>query len=302
MIGAGLRAGQFGRQQAADAEEARLQGERLGPGRLPARAQFGQALHGPDIVLESEGSEEALPQRLLPADLPGAGLKLRCLALQSHVRRLVEQVQHLRRRQVPQRGTAVAAQFFRQRLRRLTAEPQAELAERGVERLAQHEGGRRAGGRLLAVPNHMQDDVLEGGIAVMAVGVPAAGTEVHFHIARPRRVVAELHDRSMEIGAALHAAKAGMKDSDRLVVQGLELIAEQSLVLPDGLQQAFGRRVPVVPQDRDDAGAHAPLGIKAGQDRRHLAFAFALKRVQCQALEAAMRSEWGRHQAPGSRS
>ena len=37
MVGARLRACQFHRQQAADAEQAGLQGERLSPGRLPAR-------------------------------------------------------------------------------------------------------------------------------------------------------------------------------------------------------------------------------------------------------------------------
>ena len=255
-------------------------------GRLPARAQFGQALHGPDVVFVTQGAEESFPQRLLPADSPGAGLELRRLALQSHVRRLVEQVQQLRRRHGAQRGATFAAQIFRQRLRRLAAQPQAKLSERGIERLAQHEGGRRSGGRPLALPNHMQDDVLEGGVAIMAVGAPAAGTEVHLHVAGPGRPVADLHDRAAKIRPALDAAETGMKDSDRLTVQGLELLAEQALVLPDGLQEAFGRRVPVLAQDRNHAAAHAPLGIKAGQNRRHLAIAFALMLLQCQASEA----------------
>ena len=104
------------------------------PGRLPARAQFGQALHGPDVVFVTQGPEEAFPERLLPADAPGAGLELRGLALQAHVRGLVEQVQQLRGRHGAQRGAAFAAQFLRQRLRRLAAEPEAELAQRGIER------------------------------------------------------------------------------------------------------------------------------------------------------------------------
>jgi hypothetical protein len=37
-----------------------------------------------------------------------------------------------------------------------------------------------------------------------------------------------------------------MKDTDRLTVQGLELLADYSLVLPNGLQEAFGRRVVVI--------------------------------------------------------
>ena len=185
VVRRGLRAGQFHRQQAADAEEAGLQGERLGLGRLPARAQLGQALHGPDVVFVTQGAKESLPERLLPADSPGAGLELRRLALESHVRCLLEQVQQLRLRHRTQRGAALAAQFFRQCLRRLAAQPQAELSERRIQRMAQQHGGRRSGGRAFALPNHMQDDVLEGGVAVVAVGVPAAGTKVHLDVASP---------------------------------------------------------------------------------------------------------------------
>ena len=98
----------------------------------------------------------------------------------------------------------------------------------------------------------------------MAVSAPAGGTEVYLDVAGLRRRLAELHDRAAEIRAALHAAETGMKDMDRLALQGSELLAEQSLVLPDGLQESFGRGVPVLAQDRNDAAAHAPLGIKAG--------------------------------------
>jgi hypothetical protein len=95
----------------------------------------------------------------------------------------------------------------------------------------------------------MQDDVLEGGVAIMAVGMPAAGTEVHFHVAGPWRLVADLHNRAAKIRSALHAAETGMKDTDRFTVQGLELFAEQALVLPDGLQEALGRGVTVLVKD-----------------------------------------------------
>ena len=239
-------------------------------------------------MLEPEGAAEALPERLLPADAPGAGLKLRRLALQSHVRGLVEQVEQLRCRQGAQGGAAVAAQFLRERLRGLTPEPEAELAQRGVEDGAQRKGGRGSGGRLLALPDHVQDDILEGGVAVMPMCAPAAGTEVNLDVTGLRRALTELDDGAAEIRTAFDAAETRMKDTDRLTVQGCELIAKQSLVLPDGLQKAFGRRVPVFPQDRNDAGAHAPLGIKAGQDRRHLAIAFALMLLQCQASDTAI--------------
>jgi hypothetical protein len=85
----------------------------------------------------------------------------------------------------------------------------------------------------------MQNNVLEGGIAIMAVRAPPAGTEIHLHVAGPWRSVADLHDRAAKVGSAFNTAETGMKDSDRFTVQGLELLAEQALVLPNGLQEAF---------------------------------------------------------------
>jgi hypothetical protein len=60
-------------------------------------------------------------------------------------------------------------------------------------------------------------------------------------------------------------------------------------VLPDRLQEAFGRGVPVLAQDGNHARPHAPLGIETGQDRRHLGIVFALKGLHCQALDGAGR-------------
>jgi hypothetical protein len=197
----------------------------------------------------TQGSEESFPKRLLPSDASGASLELCRLALQAHVRCLVEQVQQLCRRYRAQRGATFAAQLLWQRLRRLATEPQTEFSERGIERLAQHEGRGRPGGPLFAFPDHMEDDVLEGGVAIMAMGTPAAGTKVHFHVAGPRRRIADLHNRTTKIRSALHAAETRMKDTDRFTVQGLELFAEQALMLPDGLQEALGRGVTVLVKD-----------------------------------------------------
>ena len=111
-------------------------------------------------------------------------------------------------------------------MRGLAAEPEAQLAEGGIERLAEHESERHAEGWPFAFPHDVQDDVLEGGVTVVAVGTPAAGTEVNFDVASLRRAIAGLHDGAAEIGAALDAAKTRMKDTDGLSVQGLKLIAE----------------------------------------------------------------------------
>ena len=66
--------------------------------------------------------------------------------------------------------------------------------------------------------DHVEDDVLKGGVAVMAVRAPAAGGKVNLHIPAPGRRVADLHDRAPEIGAALDAAETRMKDAHRLAV------------------------------------------------------------------------------------
>src|SRR5258708_34317897 len=70
FVAAGARTGQFRREQAADAEQAGLQGEWRGVRIKPARPQLSQALHGPDIVLVSQGAKKSLPYRLLPPPLP----------------------------------------------------------------------------------------------------------------------------------------------------------------------------------------------------------------------------------------
>jgi hypothetical protein len=120
----------------------------------------------------------------------------------------------------------------------------------------------------------------------MPVRVPAAGSNVHFHIPAKGRIAAHLHDGVTEIRSALDAAKTRMKNAQGLTVQGLELVAPQALVLPDGLQQPFGRRFAILVQDRRHAAADAPLRIKTGWDRRRHAIAFALILRQSQAPDA----------------
>ena len=45
-------------------------------------------MHRPDIVFVAKCAEQTFPQRLLPADVLGAGAERRRLVLQPHVRRL----------------------------------------------------------------------------------------------------------------------------------------------------------------------------------------------------------------------
>src|ERR1017187_8951210 len=78
IVAALLRAGQFRRKQAADAKKpglhfkdipaAELRRRRPQPGLL-----LGVVLHRPAVVFVAERAEQALPKRLFPAAVPGAG-------------------------------------------------------------------------------------------------------------------------------------------------------------------------------------------------------------------------------------
>ena len=81
----------------------------------------------------------------------------------------------------------------------------------------------------------MQHHVLKRGIAIMAVRMPAAGTQINLHVARANGSVANSHHGAAEIRAGLIIFETRMKDSHHLAVQSLELIAQQPLLLPDRL-------------------------------------------------------------------
>jgi len=103
----------------------------------------------------------------------------------------------------------------------------------------------------------------------MAMSAPAAGSQVHFDIATPRRILAYLNHRIAKIRTALKIVESGMKHAQRLTIQGLKLIAPQSLVKPHCLKQAFGRGIEILAQKRRHATTDAPLGVKAGWEWRH---------------------------------
>ena len=116
--------------------------------------------------------------------------------------------------------------------------------------------------RTVGFPNDVQDDILKRGIPVVAVGAPTAGPEVNFHVTRTRRIVADLHERIAKIRPALDVGKTGMKHADAPPVQCHKLVAPQSLMLPDDLQQALRGRVRVVAQEGRDTAPDPPLRVK----------------------------------------
>jgi hypothetical protein len=103
----------------------------------------------------------------------------------------------------------------------------------------------------------------------MAMSAPAAGSQVHFHIATARRILAYLDHCIPKIWTALKVVESGVQHPQRLTIQRPKLIAPQSLVKPNGLKQAFGRGIEILAQKRRHATTDAPLGVKADREWRH---------------------------------
>ncbi len=123
----------------------------------------------------------------------------------------------------------------------------------------------------------MQQHVFKIQVAVVTVGAPASGAQVNFHVAGTRRGGADLDDRAAKIRPAFNADKTGMQNADGPAIGGLEPVALQPLVAPDGLEQAFRRRIIFVAQDICHAEARAPVGVKIFSRRRHCGLLLRLR-------------------------
>jgi hypothetical protein len=128
----------------------------------------------------------------------------------------------------------------------------------------------------------VQHNVLEIGIAVMPVCTPVAGVQINFHVARTRRVLADLDYRPRKIRSPLGIGETRMENSNSFSVRGFEPVPTQALMEPDGLKQALGGEVVFVAQGIHGAGARAPAGIEVPGRRRHLEIAFAPAMAQSQ--------------------
>jgi hypothetical protein len=135
--------------------------------------------------------------------------------------------------------------------------------------MAQRQGWRRIWHESGVFPNDVQQDILKRGIAVVTVGAPAAGAQINLHIARTRRGIADLNDRAAKIRPAFDADKTRMQNPNGSAVGRLEPVALQPLVAPDGLEQAFRRRIIFVAQNKRRAKARAPVGVKIVSGRKH---------------------------------
>jgi hypothetical protein len=119
------------------------------------------------------------------------------------------------------------------------------------------------------VPNDVKQDIFKIRVAVVTVGAPAANAQVNFHVTGTRRGVADLNDRAAKIRPAFDADKTGMQNANGFSIGGLEPVTLQPLVAPDGLEQAFRRRIIFVAQDIPRTKARAPVGVKIFRRRKH---------------------------------
>jgi hypothetical protein len=68
-----------------------------------------------------------------------------------------------------------------------------------------------------------------------------------------------------------------MQNANGFSIGGLEPVALQPLVVPDGLQQAFRWRIIFVVQDVSRAKARAPAGVKIFRRQRHCGLLLRLR-------------------------
>jgi hypothetical protein len=114
----------------------------------------------------------------------------------------------------------------------------------------------------LAFPHDVENHIAKSWIPIVPMRPPASDADVHFHIAGAWSRVTDLDERVPKIRTAFRIRKPGMKQADRLAVQGLQLITAQALVLPDGLEQTFRWRVRPVAQAESGAGSNPPLRVE----------------------------------------
>jgi len=153
----------------------------------------------------------------------------------------------------------MATLFFGKSGSSFPPEPQAQLAQRRIQDPAQHQYWRAVHRSPVTFPDHMQNHASERRVAVVPMGMPAAGAQVDLDITRFRRFVIELNQGTAKIGTTFQIVKPGMKHADGLAVQSPKLVAEHALMEPNSLEQLFRGRVMVFVQDEHDTAAHTEL-------------------------------------------
>jgi len=153
----------------------------------------------------------------------------------------MQQIGRLRGTRWRSGSATFAAQGIRPALGGVAVEPRFDLGQRRVEELLHRHGRHGACTRIAAVPDDVKNDVFVSGIDVVAVPAPATGCQINLDVARPGRILSDLDDRVVKIGTGFAIPESRMKHAHRLAVEGLEFIAQEALMIPHSLEQAFGR-------------------------------------------------------------
>jgi hypothetical protein len=102
------------------------------------------------------------------------------------------------------------------------------------------------------------------------MGPPILRNHIDLNIARARFLLAELENGPVEIRPGAVIPKTGMKHANRLAIARAEIITAKALVVPDVLQQAFGRmRRITFAQESQSLLLRAPLRVRVRPESGH---------------------------------
>jgi hypothetical protein len=182
--------------------------------------------------------------------------------------------------QLAQRGATLSGedegkfgQFF-------VSQPNSEVGQGRIETVAEQEGRQWAGA--IVLPHHVQYHLPISRIRVMAMSDPATRRDVDLDITGEGRVVVELNHGRSEIGARFAIPEPRVKNTQAPAVHGSQLIAAQALMIPNDLEQMFGRARITFMKNRGCTCAQACLRVKTLSGTNHLAVAFGASALQSQ--------------------
>jgi hypothetical protein len=92
--------------------------------------------------------------------------------------------------------------------------------------------------------------------------LPILRKKIDFDITGARFLVGKLENGPAKIGTSPVIPETGMKHAHRLAIEGAEFVAAEALVVPDALQEPFGRmRRIAFAQEGSSLLLRAPLSI-----------------------------------------
>ena len=114
--------------------------------------------------------------------------------------------------------------------------------------------------------------------------------KVNLHVPGARRLAFDLHHSLAEIRPGFVVPETRMQHPHRPPVGGAQLVAPQTLVMPDGLKQPLGRQAGLFVQSENVAASVAPLRIETVASGCHPEKTFQEFVLRSQARATATRS------------